>query len=77
MIIFDVLAPAPAAVRHGARMPSWSEFERAAPDLARAVRERFDAHVHKTIATIRADGAPRISGTEAQLRDGELYIGSM
>src|SRR3954447_4322662 len=58
-------------------MPSWSEFEAAAPALAAAVRARLDAHVHKTLATVRRDGSPRISGTEATFRDGELYIGSM
>jgi hypothetical protein len=58
-------------------MPSWSEFEAAAPELAAAVRERLEAHRHKTIATIRRDGSPRISGTEAEIRDGELWIGSM
>src|SRR4051794_20507315 len=58
-------------------MPSWSEFEAAAPELAAQVRARLDAHVHKTLATVRRDGSPRISGTETQLRDGELYIGSM
>ena len=44
-------------------MPSWSEFEAAAPELAARVRVRLDAHVHKTLATLRADGSPRISGT--------------
>jgi pyridoxamine 5'-phosphate oxidase-like protein len=58
-------------------MPSWSEFEAAAPELAARVRERLDAHTHKTLATIRADGSPRISGTEARITDGELWIGSM
>lgn len=58
-------------------MPSWNEFEKAAPDLAKMVRERFDAHVHKTIATLRRDGSPRISGTEIQIREDELWIGSM
>jgi hypothetical protein len=58
-------------------MASWSEFEAAAPELAEKVRARLDAHVHKTLATVRRDGAPRISGTETQLRDGELWIGSM
>jgi len=58
-------------------MPSWSEFEAAAPELAQTVRERLDAHAHKTIATVRRDGSPRISGTEAEIRDGELWIGSM
>jgi hypothetical protein len=58
-------------------MPSWSEFEAEAPELAARVRERLDAHKHKTIATIRRDGSPRISGTETELSDGELWIGSM
>ena len=58
-------------------MASWSEFEAAAPELAERVRARLDAHVHKTIGTVRRDGSPRISGTETQLVDGELWIGSM
>jgi hypothetical protein len=58
-------------------MPSWSDFEAAAPELAARVRERLDAHAHKTLATVRRDGSPRISGTETALREGELWIGSM
>ncbi len=41
------------------------------------VRRIFDAHKHKTIATLRADGAPRISGIEAEFTGGELTFGSM
>ena len=58
-------------------MASWSAFEAAAPELAENVRGRLDAHVHKTLATVRRDGSPRISGTETRLVDGELWIGSM
>jgi hypothetical protein len=58
-------------------MPSWSEFEAEAPALAERVRARLDAHKHKTMATIRRDGSPRISGTETWFKDGELWIGSM
>jgi pyridoxamine 5'-phosphate oxidase-like protein len=58
-------------------MPSWSDFEAAAPELAARVRERLDAHKHKTLATLRRDGSPRISGTETEIKDGELWIGSM
>ena len=58
-------------------MPSWSEFEAAAPELAAGVRRRLDAHTHKTLATVRGDGSPRISGTECRFVDGELWIGSM
>lgn len=58
-------------------MPSWSAFQSAAPALAEQVQAMFDARVHKTLATLRRDGGPRISGTEARIVDGELWIGSM
>ncbi len=58
-------------------MASWAEAESAGQDLAQRVRALFDAHRHKTIATLRADGSPRISGIEATFRDGELTFGSM
>jgi Pyridoxamine 5'-phosphate oxidase len=58
-------------------MASWSDFQAAAPELAEVVRARLDAHAHKTLATVRRDGSPRISGTETILKDGELWIGSM
>jgi hypothetical protein len=58
-------------------MASWAEFEAAAPELAGRVRLLLDGHVHKTLATLRRDGSPRISGTETRLVDGELWIGSM
>jgi hypothetical protein len=58
-------------------MTTWAEVERAEPELAQRVRRLFDAHRHKTIATVRADGSPRISGIEAAFDDGELTFGSM
>ena len=58
-------------------MASWKEVEEAEPEFAARVRRLFDAHRHKTIATLRADGSPRISGIEAQFVDGELTFGSM
>jgi hypothetical protein len=58
-------------------MSTWSEFTAEAPELAERVRERLQAHKHLTIATLRRDGSPRISGTEVQLTGGELWIGSM
>lgn len=77
LIDFDVLLDPGAAVRQRGDMASWSEFEAAAPELAARVRDRLDAHTHKTIATIRSDGSPRISGIETRFEDGELWIGSM
>jgi hypothetical protein len=59
------------------RMTTWQDVELAVPEFARRVRALFDAHRHKTIATIRADGAPRISGIEASFADGRLAFGSM
>ena len=56
---------------------TWSEFESAAPDLARAVRARLEATKHHVLATVRADGSPRVSGTEVQFVAGRLYAGMM
>ena len=58
-------------------MPRWADFERAEPDFAARVRELLLRRKHLTMATLRADGSPRISGTEVEFRDGELRIGSM
>lgn len=58
-------------------MATWNEFETAAPELAARVKERLEAHKHLTIATLRKDGSPRISGTECVIEDGVLRIGSM
>ena len=58
-------------------MTAWQDVERAEPEFAQRVRGLFDAHKHKTIATLRADGSPRISGIEAAFEDGELTFGSM
>lgn len=48
-----------------------------APDFAARVQARFDAHKHKTLATLRKDESPRISGIEAEFRDGEVVLGMM
>jgi general stress protein 26 len=58
-------------------MATWNDVEAAAPELAAAVRELIEAHTHLTIATLRKDGAPRISGIEAQFLEGDLWFGSM
>ena len=58
-------------------MTRWQDIEQASPEFAQRVRTLFDAHRHKTMATVRADGSPRISGIEAAFEDGELVFGSM
>ncbi len=56
---------------------SWAGFEADAPELAAAVKGRFEASRHHILATVRADGSPRLSGTEVDFGDGELRIGMM
>ena len=58
-------------------MTSWKDVEKAVPEFAARVQRMFDAHKHKTIATLRADGSPRISGIEVEFKDGDLVFGSM
>jgi len=58
-------------------MASWSEIEAEAPELTALARGFLDAYVHKTLATLRRDGSPRISGSEVIFADGELWLGSM
>jgi hypothetical protein len=56
---------------------SWGEVEAEAPELAARAQALFDANKHKTLATLRRDGSPRISGTEIWFEDGQLWFGSM
>jgi hypothetical protein len=58
-------------------VPAWKQIESAEPGFAARVQRLFDAGRHKTIATLRADGSPRISGIECEFVDGELRFGSM
>ncbi len=58
-------------------MTTWRDVQAAVPEFARRVQALFDSHKHKTIATVRADGSPRISGIEATFDDGMLTFGSM
>ena len=58
-------------------MTTWNEFAAAEPDLSRRVRELFTAHEHHTMATLRKDGSPRISGTEVDFADDGLALGMM
>ena len=58
-------------------MAAWKDVEQAEPGFAARVRRLFEAGRHKTIATLRADGSPRISGIECEFADGQLRFGSM
>ena len=58
-------------------MATWAQFETAQPDFARRVRKLMTSRKHLTMATLRRDGSPRISGTEVQFSGEHLQIGSM
>lgn len=57
-------------------MAAWRDIEADVPQFAARVRELFQARKHKTLATLRTDGAPRISGIETQIGE-EVTFGSM
>lgn len=58
-------------------MTTWNDVRAAAPELAGLVQDRFEATGLALLATLRADGAPRLSGIEPSFWDGELWLGSM
>ena len=58
-------------------MATWSEIQSDAPEFAARVRALFDARKHKTMATLRSDGSPRISGMEMQFDDERVTFGMM
>lgn len=58
-------------------MSRWDDVATEAPDLAAFVRGRIEVHGLALLATLRADGAPRISGVEPLFHDGELWFGMM
>jgi hypothetical protein len=58
-------------------MASWQDFVASAPEFASRVERLFTAHKHHTMATLRKDGSPRISGTEVEFDGGQLLLGMM
>lgn len=58
-------------------MASFADVESSEPEFAARVRAALDAHGHKILATLRRDGAPRVSGIEARMVDGELFLAGM
>src|SRR3954468_3811894 len=58
-------------------MTNWNDALAAAPELGKLGQERFGAPGLRSLAPLRADGSPRISGIEPSFWDGELWLGSM
>ena len=58
-------------------MASFADVASEEPEFAARVRTAFDAHAHKILATLRADGSPRISGIEMQFVADEPWLAGM
>ncbi|MEU4773076.1 pyridoxamine 5'-phosphate oxidase family protein [Micromonospora sp. NPDC023644] len=58
-------------------MAWWSDLVRDEPEFAERVRALFAVRKHGTMATLRRDGSPRISGTEFDFGAEHLRLGSM
>ena len=71
------MMPGRDALWHGRTVARWAELVSAEPDFAERVRQLLAAQKHLTLATLRRDGSPRISGTELQIDDGDLWLGMM
>ncbi|MCZ0987420.1 pyridoxamine 5'-phosphate oxidase family protein [Streptomyces diastatochromogenes] len=56
---------------------NWAALTTTAPELAALSEERFGAHRHHVLATLRRDGSPRTSGLEVRFLGGELWLGMM
>lgn len=56
---------------------TWREFLDAAPQLGQLVAARLEASEHHVIATLRADGSPRVNGTNVVLDGDDLLVGCM
>ena len=58
-------------------MITWSQFTDEAPETEAVLRRRIEATGLALLATLRADGAPRISPLEPLLADDRLWLGMM
>jgi hypothetical protein len=55
----------------------WSSYAHAEPAHAAQVEALLVGHPHHVLATVRADGSPRVGGTNVFVTDGDLWIGMM
>ncbi|SDT71202.1 Pyridoxamine 5'-phosphate oxidase [Jiangella sp. DSM 45060] len=58
-------------------MATWKQFDDEVPELAAIVHAQLTATKHHVLATLRADGSPRVSGTEVDFDGDHLTLGSM
>lgn len=58
-------------------MTSWTHFQATEPVLAARARAILTSTTNCILATLRADGSPRVSGIDPFFVDDELHLGSM
>src|SRR5215218_10045433 len=58
-------------------MAAFADVVAEEPEFAERVRASFDARAHKVLATLRADGSPRVSGIEMSFVAGEPWLAGM
>src|SRR6202521_2653044 len=55
-------------------MATWGEFREAAPEIAAVGVRLLEQHHLAYLATVRADGAPRVHPVSPFIIDGRLYV---
>jgi len=58
-------------------MTTWREFTDEVPEFAARAEGRLRAYIHLTMATIRTDGSPRISGNEIRFKGDDVLLAGM
>lgn len=56
---------------------TWRAVTEQEPRLAGVALDLFRANKHLMLATLRADGSPRICGIEMQMHSGDIYLGGI
>src|SRR5262245_60537779 len=55
-------------------MATWAEFEELEPDMAATGRALLEQHGLAYLATVRADGAPRVHPVSPVIAEGRLFV---
>ena len=64
-------------VQRAKELASWAEFSASAPEFAEVIQGRLSASEHHVLATLHADGSPRVNGTNLLFEGDDLVIGCM
>ena len=64
-------------VQRSKGLASWTEFSANAAEFAEVIQGRLSASEHHVLATLHADGSPRVNGTNLLFEGEDLVIGCM